>query len=374
VARTPMSGKIQFVRKSKTSTPAQPTTNTNSDPIGISRGTRTWANQIVLTSSGSNQLDAVLGLGVGIPLGSVLLCIEDFPSRVHRMFAAMFVAEAITHMHSVALPDSQASRDFIDNCIPSKGTASSSKSSSKTKAPEAKSSSEMSIAWRYEKYVNQDSDNKEAARSSNMSGGVLVSGGGLAGFYDFRRKADSADLESLKTNRLSFLGGSESKESNFLDELETTLESRTSDSSGVTRVLVPSLGDLGYGETLSNFKLFLSRLRSIVDGKRAVALVTVPRVLFDENELKQMEAYVDASFQLSSFMDDQHSFGQSHGILYVRKLYHANTFGCQYPDQISYLYTIGKKGVIVEKMYMPPEESRTGNTAATTINVKSVDF
>eukprot|EP00475_Leptophrys_vorax_P044630 TRINITY_DN9017_c0_g1_i1.p1 TRINITY_DN9017_c0_g1~~TRINITY_DN9017_c0_g1_i1.p1 ORF type:complete len:373 (+),score=88.62 TRINITY_DN9017_c0_g1_i1:24-1142(+) len=372
-----MSGKVQFVRKVKPSSTTSASSNTSSSlpfdvtpAVSSTRGIRSWANQITLASSGNNSLDAILGFGVGVPLGTVLFCIEDFPSRVHRQFAAMFVAECITHGHTLAMPNTITARNLLNNCIPAQGSPS--KNKSKTSQKEEKRVSEMSIAWRYEKYVNQPSaENKEAAaRSSNLSGTSLVTGGGLAGTYDFRQKVHESDMEELLNNRTRLLGNDEFVDQTFLDELEFLLDHQ---GNFVTRVLIPSFGDLSFGDELSKLKRFLARLRLIIDGKKAVVMVTVPRVLFDEVDILAFEAFADASFHLSAFLDAEHAFGDSHGILCIRKLFHVNTFGCQYPDQTSYLYTIGKKGLFIERLYMPPEESRTGNSAATS-SIKSVDF
>lgn len=328
------------------------------------RGTRTWANGLTITSTGSDALDAILGIGVGVPLGSVILILEDFPSRVHRAFSSVFVAECVTHGHSlVTLEESGefVKREILGN-LPGKG-------SSKISGKKSSGNVEMNIAWRYEKYGNSGG----VARSSNMAGGALT-GGGLAGVYDFRKKEDDAKVETL-----------------FLDEdrICRMVQEVKEDEKNVVRILIPSLGDPALYTRLQyknpgEIVRFLKQLKQCVQvGKKFIALVTLPKILFpDDSDLRSFERFVDASVQLSAFdMLADSGFGEAHGILTVRKLIHLNSFGCQYPDSLNYLYTVQKKGVSVEKMSLPPEESRTGNTAVAKtseseakLNIHNIDF
>jgi hypothetical protein len=361
-----MSRTVQFVRKGAA--------QSNSSTSSTTRGTRTWTHQLVISSSGSASIDAVLGVGggLGVPLGSLVLVIEDFPSRAHAMVTSMFAAEAASHQHGLAIIGQQAAPAVIEQ-LPS--IAIKSKAASSRKKEDTQGDNHMNIAWRYEKYVGDE--NKEAvARSSNMSGANVVaagsSAGSLAGNYDFRGKMNEKDSEDLIKNRLYVLNG--------LDDLvdRNLLEM---DSSQVLRILIPSLGnplfDQGLGKTPDNLSIrvrrYLSRLRRLVDGKRAIAMVTIPRILFpDEEVVKSFECFADGCIQLSCFTQskEEHGFGDAHGILTVRKLIHLNSLACQYPDTLNYLYTISKKNLEIEKMSLPPEESRTGDGSHSQITSK----
>jgi archaellum biogenesis ATPase FlaH len=199
-----------------------------------------------------------------------------------------------------------------------------------------------------------------------MSGANVVasgsSAGSLAGNYDFRAKMNQEEIDDLRNNRLYA--------AKDLDDLKERISQM--ESSQVLRILVPSLGNSLYEQGLgtspenkaTRIRRFLSRLRRMVDGKRAIALVTIPKLLFpDDAAVKSFECFADASVQLSSFTlsKEEHGFGDAHGILTVRKLVQLNSLACQYPDTLNYLYTISKKGLDIEKMSLPPEETRTGD-------------
>lgn len=96
---------------------------------GVDLGTRPGLNGQVLISTGVAGVDKLLG--GGLPLGSLLLVIEDSHSQQHINLLKCFLAEGLCCKHSLALiTGQQLGLEDAAQLLPDEAKSSSSNSSS----------------------------------------------------------------------------------------------------------------------------------------------------------------------------------------------------------------------------------------------------
>lgn len=167
----------------------------------VDLGTRPGLNGQVLISTGVAGLDKLLG--GGLPLGSLLLVLEDSHSQQHLNLLKCFLAEGVCCKHSLALVtgqqlDLQAVADFLPSLAKSSsssaGQAASSSSvpsSSATPAGAAAAGTGaagapddgLKIAWQYRKYIQnqQRADSSTAQQPQRSSKAGSSTGSAAAG-------------------------------------------------------------------------------------------------------------------------------------------------------------------------------------------------
>ena len=148
-------------------------------------GTRASTNQVFLTSSGVESLDALIG--GGIPLGSTLLLREDVDTSYHALFGRYFVSEGIAQGHAVLSISAMSASEFDAYllALPRNATVATNApehASAPTKSASALRSDfgdadaeplterPLAIAWQYEKYFGSNSG-AIADHSSNLAVG-----------------------------------------------------------------------------------------------------------------------------------------------------------------------------------------------------------
>lgn len=337
-------------------------TNSATDSSGFSKGTRIWNNGLVVTSIGLDKLDSILGLGVGVPLGSIVLLEQDYPSTYWKLFEKLFSAEGIHQGHCLircqALDRNILDKQTFLDSIPGKAAP-----RTKTVDKEVANNSSMKIAWRYERYVN---DVENVAKSSNMGqSSQALKVGKICFDYDLRKKVDSKemkveiidvfsefrDVDSMRKNPESAL-------TQLFSNLSNVIHSVGKDR--VVRIVISSLGDPRIWPVSHELILdFLMKLRSLIDGTKILVLASIAKTLISPAYLTAFEGICDAVLEVDSFKSKDHGFGDFDGVLAVKKFF---SVGNSLPDTQNYLLKAERKGLIIEKMSLPPEESRTGGS------------
>ncbi|GAX75423.1 hypothetical protein CEUSTIGMA_g2867.t1 [Chlamydomonas eustigma] len=145
---------------------------TRKSPANADAGTRAGLHGQTLISMGLVDLDKLLG--GGLPLGSLLLILEDAHSKQHLNLMKYFMAEGLTIGQKVAWLTSRPAAGGPGQFLPAEYTASSVSNAHKDNDDEEGSRSELRIAWQYRKYIQQKSSAVTANPSSSSVGSSSV--------------------------------------------------------------------------------------------------------------------------------------------------------------------------------------------------------
>eukprot|EP01027_Heterolobosea_sp_BB2_P014688 GEZU01021073.1.p2 GENE.GEZU01021073.1~~GEZU01021073.1.p2 ORF type:complete len:198 (+),score=52.47 GEZU01021073.1:767-1360(+) len=136
----------------------------------------------------------------------------------------------------------------------------------------------------------------------------------------------------------------------------------------ITRIAIQSLGSLSYGPHTECSKRALLQLfhalRGLTRSSLSVCMITVPKDSFPDSFVRKMEHLADIVFDMNSFtgagMDvSDYEFKEYTGLFDIKKLPRLNSLSVSYaPDSLNYAFKLRRRKLYIEKMHMPPEESR----------------
>ncbi|KAG2374600.1 hypothetical protein C9374_010619 [Naegleria lovaniensis] len=256
--------------------------------------------------------------------------------------------------------------------------------------------SELKIAWRYQDYVEQQMKLKQqrsstsASASSGEKSGVV--GTVLCSEYDLSKtmqpeiiKANLDGLHVLFEKDEIF----DEKIGVFYDELlrkiakiisasktHYTNAANTSNeisSRAVVRIGLQSLGSLFYSgddskTTQFRYMLkFLSQLKALLRSSLSVCVCTIPKASINSvspSLLNELEQLSDLSLSIDSFTGagldvSEWEFKEYSGLFYIKKLFKMNSLTYNFtPETLNYAFKLKKRKMYIEKLHLPPEETR----------------
>ncbi|KAK9788302.1 hypothetical protein WJX73_008158 [Symbiochloris irregularis] len=129
-------------------------------------GTRPGPLGQTLISSGNSDLDRILG--GGIPLGCVLLLLEDGRTHHHLTFLQCFVAEGLNNQQAVLWAASQ--RAFSAAKLPAINQSHGSvKGTERQAAASGGQAGDLRIAWQYRQYLGNQQSTPPAGRDETVA-------------------------------------------------------------------------------------------------------------------------------------------------------------------------------------------------------------
>mmetsp|Transcript_11103 Transcript_11103/g.41457 ORF Transcript_11103/g.41457 Transcript_11103/m.41457 type:complete len:555 (-) Transcript_11103:222-1886(-) len=161
-------------------------------------------------------------------------------------------------------------------------------------------------------------------------------------------------------------------------KIDSSHHSNPSPASPVTRILLESFGSNMYiGDTLSQTSQqhrdaqliqFLHRLKYQLRNSAAVCFVTLPATGISKRLEQAIYSLADLVMDMFSFTGSNMDVSQSYelvdytGMLNIRKIPHFNTLSAHFsPDVLTYVYKLKKRKLLVEKLHLPPEETRAAS-------------
>ena len=284
------------------------------------------------------------------------------------------------------------------------GAGSSSSTSTTTSHTQPTSSvdstnSELKIAWRYQDFVEQQVKLKQQRSSSGSAAsgeksGVI--GTVMCSEYDLSKTMQpeiiKANLDGLHVlfdkdeifddSIGTFYDGLLRKIAKIISESKThythtaNTTSNEISSRAVVRIGLQSLGSLFYGGDIksasphSQFRYmlrFLSQLKALLRSSLSVCVCTVPKASINAvspSLLNELEQLSDLSLSIDSFTGagldvSDWEFKEYSGLFYIKKLFKMNSLTYNFtPDTLNYAFKLKKRKMYIEKLHLPPEETR----------------
>ncbi|XP_034825691.1 elongator complex protein 4 [Maniola hyperantus] len=325
--------------------------------LNASLGGTKLKNNLAYVSSGIPSLDFIIGSGLSA--GSVFLVEEDLLGSYSRVLTKYFLAEGVVCKHDLFIASADENPENIVKELPQPCTVSNEKTN-------RDSSGEMKIAWRYEGLGQV-----ESSFGSNTNFGH---------HFDLSKHIDEDTVCNCNITYCHLLQDEE-KVSGFKNNLYHTLltnikkalskgeYTNSSKNKNILRLSIQALGSpiwmtmdyddthSGYGQDLIKF---MYCLRMLVRDTNAVAFVTVPSHLFDDEHLIKRILYsVDNAVRIESFAGSSKEtnpvYNEYHGLFYITKLSALYTLVPFVPPSLDLAFKLRRKKFVIEKLHLPPE-------------------
>jgi len=325
-------------------------------------------SQHLISSTGTPDLDALLG--GGLPIGTVLLIQEDDSGNFAKLLLKYFLAEGVVHGHNLHVASLNNDPLSIVNSLPS----------FEMKSPGGESwkanDEQMKIAWRYQN-LPKDGDKEVGSKHSfNLLKSIpsdVISNCGVA-TSDSETLLDCDD-KSTFTKLIQHLHET-AKSGQFLIDPKERKEHKN-----ILRIGVQSLGSVLWGDASNQIKqmsVFLLSLRALLRSCFGVAVITVPRYIFNNEVLScRLLACSDYVVDLDSFCSNPsvHAvFKDYHGLLHIKKLPSLASLAPPHhlirdPSQL--VFKSKRTRFLIEKFHLPPDLSENVSRDQKDAKVKS---
>ncbi|XP_050362777.1 elongator complex protein 4 [Nymphalis io] len=315
-------------------------------------------NNLPYISSGIPSLDFIIG--GGLPVGGIFLIEEDVLGSYSRILTKYFLAEGVVCKHDLFIASADENTEEIVKELPQPCT-----SPSDEKVNEV-SSGEMKIAWRYEGLSQV-----ESSFGSNANFGHN---------FDLSRHIDAETINNCNVTYCC-LEQNENNVNSFKNNLYHTLlinikeallkeeYKNNSKNKNILRVCIQSLGspiwmaldcddDIStYGQDLLKF---VYCLRVLLRNTNAVAFVTIPSHLFDNDCIMKRLLYsVDNAVRIESFAGSSKEtnpvYNEYHGLFHITKLSAVHSLVPFVPPSLDLAFKLRRKKFVIEKLHLPPE-------------------
>lgn len=316
-------------------------------------------NNLSYVSSGIPSLDFVIG--GGLPTSGIFLVEEDYLGSYGRVLTKYFLAEGIVCKHNLFIASADENPEEIVKELPQVCTL-----PSDDKVKDA-SPGNMKIAWRYEGLSQV-----ESSFGSNTNFGH---------HFDLSRHID---VDTINKCNITYchLTQNENKLNSFKNDLYHTLllkiketllkeEYRSnSKNKNVLRISIQSLGSpiwmsmdcddeshSTYGQDLIKF---LYCLRVLLRNTNAVAFITIPSHLFDDDRIMKRLLYsADNAVRIESFAgsgkETNPVYSEYHGLFHITKLSAVHSLVPYVPPSLDLAFKLRRKKFVIEKLHLPPE-------------------
>jgi hypothetical protein len=306
--------------------------------------------------SGNLFLDKITD---GISLGSIVLLVEDNPSRIYETFVKCFIAEGVVNGQKCFFYHSnQNSYNGIYKALPYKSTQVESILNAK-RVNDTKSN-EMKIAWRYENI-----------KYSNLLEDVMKS---TEYIFDLSRELQDMYITDKNKNILNERG---LKSEGYLDNLDEIKEyiikdyqdfaaNLSEDEIKYARFVVPNLFS---NDTTANsintkdidlkaIKVKLNVLKNIARSINGIVYLTVDKEFLNKDLLNHLIYYSDYVFEIKSFILDPQRLEDYDALFYVRKLPKICSLKSIDLETDTYGVVVEKRKVVIEKIDIGVEIDR----------------
>lgn len=319
----------------------------NNLPAGVRISSQ---NAAPITSFGLAPIDAAIG--GGLPLATLTILTEDFPSAYFRAFASYVIAQGLFHKHAVAVASFDTSTRHILQSLPAVRDVP--ENTNPVHVARA-AVHDMKIAWRYQKYA--DPSTHIASRQSAPS---LALDFDLSTNYSIPSNAPISCLDR-DTFSLSLTV--------LLEQLEMHL-SKAAEEKRLARIVVQGLSNafISHKHDIS-INEFLSRLRGLCRVHRCVAVVTCAR----DVPLRIQAVASDALIQLDSFEGKGAGVAglgkEWLGVLVIRKTYRQGCGPGVRGKGDVWVFKRGRRKYTMERATAAPDEAGEDDQTENTVVV-----
>ncbi|XP_049865345.1 elongator complex protein 4 [Pectinophora gossypiella] len=323
-------------------------------------------NNFPFVSSGIPSLDHIVG--GGLPTGAIFAVEEDVLGTYSRVLAKYFLAEGVVCKHDLFIATADENPQDITKELPQPCTAPTEDEVSAVSGGVDK----MKIAWRYERLGQV-----ESSFGSNTNFGH---------HFDLSKHIDE---DTIKQSSITYCDLNSKHESvkgfknpiyfNLLARIKETVSKEeyqiSSKNKNILRISIQSLGspvwmamdceDYGvsssYGQDLIKFMFCL---RTILRDTNAVAFVTIPAHLFEDDHIMKRLLYsIDNAVRIESFAGSSREtnpvYKDYHGLFHVTKLSAIYSLVPFVPPSLDLAFKLRRKKFVIEKLHLPPELQET---------------
>ncbi|KAM3968273.1 elongator complex protein 4 [Aphomia sociella] len=334
----------------------------NDSRISSIHGTK-LKNNLPFISSGIPSLDHVIG--GGLPSGGIFAVEEDVLGNYSRVLIKYFLAEGVICKHDLLITSADENpRDVVQElpqpCIAPLDDEVHTASQGVDK---------MKIAWRYEGLSQV-----ESSFGSNTTFGH---------HFDLSKHIDADIIKNCNirycdpnTDQQNVNGFRNGLYTNLLNNIKNIIskdeyQSNSKNQKNMLRISIQSLGSpiwmakdcdentvgTEYGHDLVKF---MYCLRVILRDKNAVAFVTLPSHLFDDEHLMKRLLYsVDNAVKIESFAGSSREtnpvYKDYHGLFHITKLSTPFSMVPFVPPSLDLAFKLKRKKFLIEKLHLPPE-------------------
>lgn len=255
-------------------------------------GVKCGPNGTFFVSSGISDLDKILG--GGIPLGSLVMVMEDAEAPHHMLLLRNFMSQGLVqNQHLLYASSSKDPRGFLGT-LPSP----SSSKDGKLRNHDPEQDKGLRIAWQYKKYFGENQQSFDGHRDSKQE---------FCNDFDLRKPLerhffsgqcvdcvsvkDSPNLAALRDRCTQFLAQFHRKDGSI---------------TAVGRIAIQSLcaPQCEYSNMEWDVLSFIGYLKSMLWSANAVAVVTFPPSLLSETFCKRLQHMADILLSVKAIPDD----------------------------------------------------------------------
>ncbi|CAK1551708.1 unnamed protein product [Leptosia nina] len=320
-------------------------------------------NNLLFASSGIPSLDYVIG--GGLPTGGIFAIESDVLGGYSRVLTKYFLAEGVVCNHDLLIVSADENPEEIVKELPQACVVQ--KDDRDTKIPQE----EMKIAWRYESLAKVESSFDNETNFGHH--------------FDLSRYIDEDTINNSNISYCYLQLGNETEDSdsscfkNVLyakllkkvkDALAKEEYKRSSKSKKILRISIHMLGspvwlavdcdeelDNRYGHDLIKF---MYCLRILLRDTNAVAFITIPSHLFDDDHIMNRLLHsIDNAVRIESFAGSDKEtnpvFSEYHGLFHLTKLSALYSLVPFVPSSLDLAFKLKRKKFVIEKLHLPPE-------------------
>ncbi|XP_028177410.1 elongator complex protein 4-like [Ostrinia furnacalis] len=321
-------------------------------------------NNSIYVSSGIPSLDHIVG--GGLPSGAIFVVEEDVLGNYSRILNKYFLSEGIICKHALFIASADEDPHEIVKELPKPCAQPLEDDIIDT----TERTDKMKIAWRYEA-LNQ----------------VESSFGSTTNFGHHFDLSKHIEEDIVKSSQISYnyLENSEQNVNGFrnglyfklLQNIKEAIKDYKSNGKADKNILRISIQSLGspiwmamdceedsherYGKDLIKF---MYCLRVLLRDTSAVAFLTIPSHLFDDDHLMKRLLYsIDNAVKIESFTGSSKEtnpvYKDYHGLFHITKLSAIYSMVPYVPPSLDLAFKLKRKKFLIEKLHLPPELEET---------------
>lgn len=349
-------------------------------------GAKLGPNGAPLVSTGFADLDKVLG--GGIPVGGILMIMEDIEAPHHLLLLRYFMAQGLVHdqplLYASPLTLPQAFLGTLPSVVQAKDDKSEIEGS-----PKHTKGENLRIAWQYRKYFNENQSvethkfqQPELSTFSRTAKSKLLGSGLTGNKYEFcsnfdlrkpmeRSLLNAANVECVNLQAISDLSVFHEQCTSFLSKLSRA----QGGISQIGRIAIQSLCAPQCRHSNLDWEMlsFLKSLRAALRVSNAVAMITCPSSLLTPffctrwqhlaDIVLSVKAIPDEDKELASLLTD---YQDMVGFVHVHKMARINTQVPTILEANTYsLKLLHKRIVILERLNQAPVDASSGESYGT---------
>lgn len=324
-----------------------------------------FKNNLSYVSSGIPSLDHVIGSG--LPAGSIFVVEEDVLANYSRILIKYFLAEGIACKHDLLVASADENPEDIVKELPVPTTISQHDDIKAVSGDVDK----MKIAWRYEGLSQVESsfgNYTDFGHNFDLSKYIDPETINSCNVKYYKLDMDSEHSAGFK-NAMYHKLLTNIKEAVSKEEYQNNAKKN----SNILRISIQSLGSpvwmamdceedsSAFGQDLIKF---MYCLRVILRDTNAIAFVTVPSHLFDDDHIMNRLLYsIDNAVKIESFAGSSREtnpvYKDYHGLFHITKLSAMYSLVPYVPPSLDLAFKLKRKKFVIEKLHLPPELQET---------------